>query len=90
MSNHFSTIATENLSTVSGGYDLRSAYQAGKTQMQTGRQPPAYQAPSAQASLRNAGQTNCLLTPAPSGLYGFAEGFVRNSWQQLTAPRSGQ
>ncbi len=88
MSNHFSTIATVNLSTVSGGYDVRSAYQAGKTQMQTGRQPPAYQTPS--VAFKNAGQTECLLKEAPGGAYGFAEGFVRNSWQQLTAPRSGQ
>jgi hypothetical protein len=75
------TISTEKLDRVSGGFDLKAAHQAGRTQMETGRVPRPY---GEKPALN--GATQCLLQPAMNGPLGYAQGFARNAWQQLTAP----
>ena len=75
------------LDTICGGFDLNAAHRAGMTQMETGRVPPSYQPPGSASSLRPGAATQCLLQPATPGPLGYAIGFGRNAYQQLTQPQ---
>ena len=91
MSNELETVAIDQLHAVHGGagLDFSAAHRAGMTQMQTGRVPPPYQTP--QQQMRSAtGPTQCLLQPATPGVFGYASGFARNMYQQLTTPSQPQ
>ena len=76
------TITNDELHEVNGGFDLKEAHRAGRTQMDTGRVPYAH----GESPVLPNGGTRCLLQPAISGPLAYVQGFARNAWQQLTAP----